>query len=98
MGKLSGPVTVQLRVRVIAGGAGKIEWQPNGAGDPTAAQSVAFDVPAGDWQTVAVAVPAPGPLGVVRLYLPASEKPAELDWVEVRGKGPGAKPQRWEFD
>ena len=99
MGRQGGPVTVQLRVRAIGGGAGKIEWLPNGAGDPTDAKSVPFDVPAGDWQTPSVDVPAQGPLGVIRLYLPASnEKPVELDWVQVRGRNPGAKPQRWEFD
>jgi len=98
MGKLGGPATVQLRVRAAVGGAGKIEWLPNGAHDPTGAQSVPFDVPAGDWQTLTVEVPAQGPLGVVRIYLSAGEgKPVELDWIEVRGKGPGAKLPRWDF-
>lgn len=98
MGKLGGPATVQLRVRAAVGGAGKIEWLPNGAHDPTGAQSVPFDVPAGDWQTLTVEVPAQGPLGVVRIYLPAGEgKTVELDWIGVRGKGPGAKLPRWDF-
>jgi len=98
MGALTGPATVQLRLRTAGGGAGKIEWRPAGATDPTDAQSVAFTVPAGDWQAVSVAVPAAGPLGVMRLYLPASPQPVELDWVEVRGGRAGVKPQRWDFD
>ncbi len=98
MGQLSGPVTVRFRLRAGRGGAGKIEWQPGGAGDPTGAQSVEFAVSADDWQVVSVAVPAQGPLGVMRIYLPASRQPAELDWIEACSSRPGAKPQRWEFD
>jgi hypothetical protein len=98
MGRLAGPVTFQFRVRASAGGPGKIEWLPGGAGDPEGSQSTPFDVPGGDWQTLSVEVPARGPLGVVRLYLPASEgKPVEVDWIEVSGKGSTSNSQRWEF-
>lgn len=96
MGKQTGPSKLNFRVRSATGGAGKVEWLPNGAGDATDSKSVAFDVPAGDWKNIVVDIPATGPLGVVRLYLPAHEKPAELDWVELAGKS--AKPQRWGFD
>jgi arylsulfatase A-like enzyme len=97
MGKTTGPVTVKFRVRSAAGGAGKVEWMGDAAAgaDP---KSVAFNVAAGDWQEVSVEVPAEGLLGTTRLYLPAGAKPLELDWVELRGKGTGAKPQRWEFN
>ncbi|HVX64129.1 MAG TPA: sulfatase/phosphatase domain-containing protein, partial [Pirellulales bacterium] len=97
MGKLTGPVVVKLRVRNSSGGAGKIEWLPGGAGDADGTQSVAFNVPAGDWQELSVDLPAAGRLGILRLYLPAQPKPAELDWVEVHSKA-GGKPQRWEFE
>lgn len=96
MGKLTGPVVVKLRVRNSSGGAGKIEWLPGGAGDADGTQSVALNVPAGDWQELSVDLPAAGRLGILRLYLPAQPKPAELDWVEVRSKA--GKPQRWEFE
>lgn len=98
MGKLSGPVVVKLRVRSSTGGAGKLEWLPNGAGDPTNTKSVPLQVATGDWKELSVDVPAEGPLGVLRLYLPAHAKPVEVDWVEVRGKSNGSKPQRWDFD
>jgi arylsulfatase A-like enzyme len=97
MGRTTGPVVVKLRVRSATGGEGKVEWM----GDPTAgaeAKSVPFQVPAGDWQEISVAVPAQGLLGTTRLYLPANSRPLDLDWVEMRGAGAGAKPQRWGFD
>lgn len=97
MGRTTGPVVVKLRVRAIAGGAGKVEW----LGDQTAGatpRSVPFTVSAGEWQEISVEVPAKGLLGTTRLYLPASDKPLEVDWVELRGKGANAKPQRWEFN
>jgi arylsulfatase A-like enzyme len=99
MGRTIGPAVVKLRVRSGDGGAGKIEWLPSGqAGGGADAKSIPFDVTAGDWREVSVAVPEAGPLGTMRLYLPAGAKPIELDWVEVRGVGAGAKPRRWEFD
>jgi arylsulfatase A-like enzyme len=96
MGKTTGPVVVKMRVRSSAGGAGKIEW----LGDATAAakpQSVPFNVATDEWQELSVEVPAQGLLGTTRLYLPAGEKPLELDWVELRVKATGVRPQRWEF-
>lgn len=96
-GNTVGPAVVRLRVRTSTGGPGKIEWLPHGAGDTVGLKSVAFDLPAGDWREISVDVPASGPLGVIRLYLPANDKPLELDWVELRGKTAAAKTQRWEF-
>ena len=96
-GKMTGPAVVKFRVRTGAGGAGKVEWLPDGAADPKNVKSVAFDLPAGDWQELSVDLAGAGPLGTLRLYLPAGAKPVELDWVELRGKNAGA-PQRWEFN
>ena len=99
MGKTTGPVVLKFRVRTGEGGVGKIEWLPSGqAGGGADAKSVPFDVTAGEWQEISVAVPEPGPLGTMRLYLPTGAKPLELDWVEMRAERAGGKPQRWEFD
>jgi hypothetical protein len=38
----------------------------------------------GDWQEITVQIPATGPLGIVRLYLPMQEQPVEIDWIELR--------------
>lgn len=35
--------------------------------------------------------------GVIRLYLPAHDKPVEIDWIVLRPKS-AARAQRWEFD
>ena len=39
-------------------------------------------------------VPADGPLGILRVYLPAQEQPVEIDWIEFVS---GDKPRRWDF-
>jgi arylsulfatase A-like enzyme len=62
------------------------------------ARSFAFDLPSGEWREVRVEIAASGPLGVLRLYWPATEKPLEFDWIELRSKATNAKPQRWDFN
>jgi hypothetical protein len=91
-GNLSGPATVNLRVKSAVGGAGKIESFPKGSADPEGRIEVPFEVKAGDWQDLQVEVANPGPLGTLRVYLPD----AEIDWIEVvpaKGKG-----MRSDFD
>ncbi len=95
-GKISGPTVVSLRVRSIAGGAGKVEWLPTPQ-DTDKAKSVLFNLKASEeWQEVTVALPAKGTLGILRLYLPAQKEPLMLDWIEV--KPTQGKSQRWSFD
>ena len=90
---IEGPAVVTFRTRCPEGGSGKVEWiQPGGKPDP--ANSVPFTVKAGDWQTVKAAIPTKGPLGILRIYLPAQSQPVEVDWVGLQGKG---KPRRWDF-
>ncbi|MEQ1852696.1 MAG: N-acetylgalactosamine 6-sulfate sulfatase, partial [Chthoniobacteraceae bacterium] len=95
-GRMTVPATVKFRARSAAGGVGKVEWLPESSANPGNVKSVAFSLTAGDWQELSVEIPGTGPLGTLRLYLPADAKPVELDWVELRGKDAGA-PQRWEF-
>ncbi len=92
-GRLSGPTVVTFRARSAIGGEGKVEWLPT----PTArdqAKSVPFHLSGGDWQEVRVELPAKGPLGIVRLYLPAQKEPVRLDWVELRS---GKQTRRSDF-
>jgi hypothetical protein len=89
-----GPATVSVRARCAKGGPGNVEWlQPGSA--PKAENTVAFRLTGGDWQTVTVDVPAKGPLGILRLYLPAAQQAVEVDWIEL--KPVAGKPRRWEF-
>lgn len=72
------------------GGAGKVEWVPSGG----SAQCAPFQISAGDWQDISVDIPATGPLGIFRLYLPAQSAPVELDHVELKGS---EKSRKWNF-
>ena len=89
----SGPATLKFRARSAAGGAGKDEWLPSAAAIADA-KSTPFTLAPGDWHEVIVNIPTTGPLGIVRLYLPAQKQQVEVDWIELQGAG---KPRRWEF-
>lgn len=94
-GQQTGPAVVKLRARSAVGGAGKIEWLPSGKADAVGgAKSVPFELPGGGWQEVSVDLPAKGPLGILRVYLPAQKQPVEIDWIELKAAG---KPKRWNF-
>ena len=58
------------------------------------AKSTPFTLAPGDWQEVTVSIPATGPLGIFRLYLPAQSAPVELDRVELKGS---EKSRKWDF-
>lgn len=94
-GKTTGPATIKMRVRSAAGGKGKIDCLPKGAGDPTLILSTPFELKPGDWQEIKIEIKHDGPLGVLRFYLPAAEKPVEIDQIDIQpAKGRGEK---WEF-
>jgi hypothetical protein len=92
-GKHSGAGTVKLRIKA-GGGASHLDWLPGGVQDQ--AHSVPFTLPSGDWQELTIEVPATGPLGIVRLYLPKQDQPLEIDWIEITSKD-GSKSTRTEF-
>lgn len=89
-----GPAAVTFRVRCAKGGPGKVEWLQPGAA-PKTENATAFRLSDGDWQTVTVEIPAKGPLGILRVYLPAHQQPVEVDWIEL--KPAAGKPRRWAF-
>ncbi len=82
-GQLSGRTTAKFRARSENGGAGKVEWLPN-AQDSAKAKAVAFQLRGGDWQEIAVELPAEGTLGILRIYLPAQKEPVEIDWIALQ--------------
>jgi hypothetical protein len=84
---------VKLRARCAGGGDGKIEWLAPGT-NAAPPKSAPFTLKPGDWQAVTVNVPAEGPVGILRVYLPAQQQPVEIDWIELTGAG---KARRWEF-
>jgi arylsulfatase A-like enzyme len=81
-GKISGPTTVKFRVHAAEIGSGKVEWlSTTKAAD---AKSVSFEITKSEWQEITIEVPATGPLGILRLYLPAQKQPVEIDWISLQ--------------
>lgn len=90
---VSGPMTVKLRMRSGTAGDGKIEWIAPKA-DMKSAKSVPYKLAAGDWQEITVQVPASGAIGILRIYFPATDKPVEIDRIELKAAG---APKKWDF-
>jgi len=91
--KHSGPTTVKFRIKARAG-TSHFDWLPGGTGDK--AQRTEFTLKGGDWEEVTVELPAEGPLGIARLYLPMQDQPVEIDHIELISKN-GSKPTRTDF-
>lgn len=89
----TGKVTLTFRARCALGGDGKVEWIPPGKAAADA-KSVPFALKPVDWQETVVEVPAQGPIGILRIYLPAQKQPVDIDWIELKGD---PKPRRWDF-
>lgn len=86
-GKHSGPSSVKFRIKAQPG-TSHFDWFPSGIGSP--AKSVPFTLKGGDWEEVTVELPAEGPLGIVRLYVPKQTQPVEIDWIELASIAGGA--------
>ena len=95
MAKIDGPVTVKLRVRSASGGDGRIDIMSGDKDNPGVAQTAAIKVASGDWNEISAELLAPGPLGTLRVYLPATQ-PVEIDWIEVTPKK--GRSTRWDFN
>ncbi|MFN7343875.1 MAG: sulfatase [bacterium] len=91
--KHSGPTTAKFRIKAQAGHS-HFDWLPGGVGGKL--QRVDFTLKGGDWEEISVELPAEGPLGIVRLYLPMQEQAVEIDWIELSSKN-GSKPTRTVF-
>lgn len=92
---ISGPATIRFRARSIRGGEAKVEWlNPGGEKDGGKAQTASYSLTGGEWQDLSIPISTKGPIGIVRLYLPAQKEVLELDWIEIQGSG--AK-KRWDF-
>jgi arylsulfatase A-like enzyme len=90
--KHRGPSTARFRIKAKAG-ASHFDWLANGT--EAKAHRADFTLKGGDWEDVTVQIPATGPLGIVRLYLPMQEQVIEIDWIEIQSSE--GKPTRTEF-
>jgi arylsulfatase A-like enzyme len=79
-GKHSGPTTAKFRIKAKAG-TSHFDWLPGGVGSQQ--KRVDFTLKGGEWEAITVELPAEGPLGIVRLYVPMQEQPVEIDWIEL---------------
>ena len=91
--KHSGPTTTKFRIKAQAGRS-HFDWLPGGVGSKE--QRIDFTLKGGDWEEITVELPAEGPLGIVRLYLPMQEQAVEIDWIELSSKN-SSKPTRTGF-
>ena len=93
---MSAPATVNMKIRSAVGGAARIDCLPAGAGDESKVFTVPFEVKPGNWEDITVEMKHIGPLGTMRLYLPASETaPVEIDQIDIiPAKGRG---ETWTF-
>ena len=89
--KHSGPSTATFRIKAKPG-TSHFDWVPSDG----KAQRAPFTLKGDDWQEITVQLPATGPLGIVRLYLPMQEQPVEIDWIELRSND-GGKMTRTDF-
>lgn len=90
--KHRGASTVTFRIKTQAGDS-HFDWLANNPQDK--AQQAKFTLKGGDWEEVTLQIPADGPLGIVRLYLPKQEPAIEIDWIQIQSKT--GKTMRTEF-
>lgn len=93
---IRGPAKVKLRARSKEGGAGKIEWlKSSDGGKALAGNARPFAIGNEGWQELEIEIPAKGPLGILRLYLPAQRQSVEIDWINITDQN--EKSKRWDF-
>ncbi len=92
-GRHGGPAALKLRIKAGAA-TSHVDWLPGGPN--TDAHRAPFTIRGTGWEEIAVELPATGPLGVVRLYLPAQTQPVEIDWIEITSQN-SPKPIRTGF-
>lgn len=84
--------TAKFRIKAKAGSS-HFDWLANRT--EAKANRAVFTLKGGDWEDVTVQIPATGPLGIVRLYLPMQEQVIEIDWIEIQSSE--GKPTRTNF-
>ena len=96
--KQPGPVSLRLRCKSTAAGAGKVQFRAASQKKfPAKGQVVPFILPAGDgWQEVSVDLPVKGRLAHIRVYPGTEARAIEIDWIRVC-KPDGTVLKAWEF-
>jgi hypothetical protein len=96
---IEGPVQLQARLRSAKPGKTNLQWRTaDQAGFAAKGQSKQFSIEGGDWQDIEIKLPVKGVLQHLRLFVPISKEPLEIDWIEITPVGgKPKKSQRWDF-
>ena len=78
---------------------GKVQWKTQGqSAFPQQGQTVEFQLAAGtDWQDVNLKLPIKGTLAIVRLYLPATKSPVEIESIRDVPVNSNKPIRAWNF-
>ena len=80
-----GPTTLKFRLKAMVGEA-KVEWLSAGPKDKP--QSVPYKINSAEMQEMIVTIPATGPIGIVRIYLPKQVDAIEIESIEISSDKP----------
>lgn len=94
--KLHGPIRLDLRVRATSGGSGTVMWKLDSEREfPQDGPRVPFTLePAADWQDISLDLPVAGTTGIIRLYLPATDAPVDIQSIRYTA---GDRQKAWDF-
>jgi hypothetical protein len=97
--KVEGPIFVSARLRSGKPGKATLQWRTSDQKDFSAkGQSKKFSIKGGDWQEVEIKLPVKGALQHLRMFIPVSKEPLEIDWIEIAPAGGKSKQsKRWDF-
>ena len=97
--EVEGPVLASVRLQSAKGGKATLQWRTSDQKDFSAkGQSKKFSIKGGDWQDVEIKLPVKGTLRHLRVFVPISKEPLEIDWIEIAPAGGKSKQsERWDF-
>jgi len=98
--KHKGPLTLHIRARSSKGGPGRVAWKTAAQEKfPTdGTQSMPFTLPPGNqWNDITVDLPIKGSPQLIRLYVPATESPIEIQSILYTPKGSDKSIRHWKF-
>ena len=96
---VEGPVLLKIRLRSAKTGKVNLQWRTaDQAGFAAKGQSKEFSIKGGDWQNIEIKLPVKGALQHLRMFVPDSKGPLEIDWIEITPAGGKSKQsERWDF-
>ena len=96
---IDGPVLLKIRLRPAKNGKANLQWRTaDQAGFVVKGQSKEFSIKGGDWQNIEIKLPVKGALQHLRIFIPVSKEPLEIDWIEIAPEGGKSKQsKRWDF-